>query len=687
MMQLCTWHDDQSIRSKGFTCFVAALPQIPGVKKKRGRPSKADLAARETFKAAQEAKEVAQAEAAVAAAATAAVGAAAAKPPGKLPGKPAVVPLPTADLDPPAQQSASPLPAAPNAAAAKPAGKKPTVATAAESAGKGPSAKGRSLSPKGRSATDKLQKSTTTAPASPGSPAHAQQALQQSAKHAMLDEDADDDDDSMPLGAVAAAAPKAGPAKALKRLKKQPPASVSDQKQTLRNAIEDEEAALGQSHAMHAKHCHSSGRSQEQPFSPGCASHVEIFVDAVGLPADLAGCARARPWTKHKQKAAAEAQAAAQAAQELAAEQQAALASQLEPAPAAPPAAATAAVKGPTAVAGNQGSAAQVGSGGRSQAAAAELSGQKEFLSKKRLKKDNPAGNEAQQQDQHSQVQKQHAPRGSRTSPRSPLPLPVDTQRDDSRTGTSQPRTGHSQPRSIQAADNGNNAGTRRTQHRQTGRMLQQAPASPSDEARSGDSSDNATVQHGVGHTGESSEVLPASLRSSKPALQRQQQHRQRQQQQQHDRPTSSLSEQAIHSAAGNTKSQPPGGVLVPVMQSCLRLHACEIIIDLVQFMGSDALLLSFSPQQNYKAYFNCLSGLHTMYEHSSVFVHAVVARHEATGNMPCAVTKIDAAKSRAASIYTLSRITNLEVSAMSLLPWHSCLVGSTHPDSLHSQT
>ena len=657
-------------------CFAAALPQIPGAKKKRGRPSKADLAAREAFKAAQEAKEATQTEAAAAATA-----AAAAKPSGKPHGKPAAVPIPTADLDPPALQSASISPAAANAAAAKPAVKKPAVATSgAESAGKGPSAKGRSLSPKGISAAGKLQKSSTAVPATtaaPGSPAPVQQDVQQPTKDPMLDEDADDDDDYMPLGAVAAAAPKPGLAKGLKRLKKQPPASASNQKQTSQNALEDEEAAPGPSPAKHAKRSQGSGHSQEQPFSPGEASHVEIFVDAVGLPADLAGCARARPWTKHKQKAAAEAQAAAQAAQELAAEQQAAYTAQLKSAPAAPPAAATATVKCPTAVAVNQDSGAQVGSGGRSQAAAAELSGQKDIFSKKRLRKDIPAGNEAQQaqqQDQHSQVQTQHAPRGSRTSPRSPLPLPVDTQRDDSRTGTSQPRTGHSQPRSIPAAEHSNTAGARRTQHRQTEQVLQQAPASPSNEGRSGDSSDNATVQHGVGHTGESSEALPASMKSSKPALQLQQQHRQqRQQQQQHDRPTSSLSEQAIHSAAGNTKSQLPGVVLISFMLSCPPSHAVLSQCRIYVLVLLCALVLCKSARRVVTVCLSvCLYSYSSMYKYDPVFVHAAVTRQTAIGNMPCATTKTYAATSRVASTHTLSSLKFLEVSIMWMPAWHA---------------
>lgn len=82
-------------------------------------------------------------------------------------------------------------------------------------------------------------------------------------------------------------------------------------------------------------------------------------------------------------------------------------------------------------------------------------------------------------------------------------------------------------------------------------------PAASEEERRSEDSSGNATaVQHGVGHTGESSEAVPVSMRSSKPARGHQ---LQQQQQQQHNRPTSSVSEQGLNSAAGNNKSQLPG--------------------------------------------------------------------------------------------------------------------------------
>ncbi len=116
-------------------------------------------------------------------------------------------------------------------------------------------------------------------------------------------------------------------------------------------------------------------------------------------------------------------------------------------------------------------------------------------------------------------------------------------------------------------------------------------PAASEEEQRSEDSSGNATaVQHGVGHTGESSEAVPVSMRSSKPARGHQHQQQQQQQQQQHNRPTSSVSEQGLNSAAGNNKSQLPGNTVRPYLpllhlsscvepdccgRSCDKLHWC----------------------------------------------------------------------------------------------------------------
>lgn len=114
----------------------------------------------------------------------------------------------------------------------------------------------------------------------------------------------------------------------------------------------------------------------------------------------------------------------------------------------------------------------------------------------------------------------------------------------------------------IAAGATGSPASDRRTEDSTQNAI----PAASEEERRSEDSSGNATaVQHGVGHTGESSEAVPVSMRSSKPA--RGHQHQQ-QQQQQHNRPTSSLSELGLNSAAGNNKSQLPGNTV----RHCLPL-------------------------------------------------------------------------------------------------------------------
>ena len=594
-------HDSKDASLPHLSSAATALPQIPGMKKKRGRPSKADIAARQAFKAAQEAEaQVAETAAASAEAAKAAVAKAAAKATNKQStqpaAKPAAVAVPTADLDPPAQHSASTSPAAAAAhiaakpiaakiaaakpAAAKPVSKLPIVpSAAADSTGKASLSKGRSLSPQGRCPAGKHKAVTAAAAAaSPSSPAGKKQGAQRLAKHAKPGDDTDEDDDYTPDD-TPAAAPKLSPAKGMKRLKKQPPAARPEKKQATQQALEDADAdaAPVPTPAVHAKHSQSSSHSQEEPFSPGEPEHVEILVDAVGLlpDQDHASCARARPWTKHLEAAALEAQAAAalqaqaaaeaeaEAAEQLSAEQESDLAAktastaQHKSATAAPPmAAAAAARQSPTGPA-NQDSLGEMGSGGSGQAAAAEQSGQRESHNKKRPIKDKLVRDEAkqaQQQDQHSQVHMQRgtAPRGSRTSPYSPPLPPADARLDDSRTGTSQPRAGRSHPKSNADAPAAAPGSNRCTQHRQTEEALHEAQASPSNEARSGDSSDNATVQHGVGHTGESSEAAPAYTKARKPAPQHQHpQHL----------PTSSLSEQAIHSAAGNTKSHPPGAV------------------------------------------------------------------------------------------------------------------------------
>ena len=521
---------------------------LPGVKKKRGRPSKAEIAARQSVKASHGA---ANAPAAA----------------GKAADERGVMPVPTADLDPPTQRSAKAAPAAAaavsqsaaKAAAVKAAAKKPTVAKAAAEV-TGEASKPKPPAAKGRPAASNAQKPS---PAVAASVAADKQDLQTGNHASRLVEDDDDDDEDNDNAymqddvSVPVATSKPGASKRLKRLRRQAPGAQSEKEQDTQQALEDDAAAPTPADVVHSQ---GSGLSREQPVSAGEAKHVEVFVDAVGLlldPVD-AGCARGRPWLKHTQKAVEEAQAAAEAAAKQSEVNDTSMAKSRSVA-SAKAAARAAATKEPTAVAANQDSVDQVGSGG-SGVGVAEQSGQKEFHRKARSKEGRTSATEVQQpqqQDQHSQVHRQHAPRGSRTSPRSPPPMPtVQRKHADSRTGTSHPRGGTSHPTGALAARNADASRNRRTQHRQADDTFEEAQASPSDGARSGDSSDNATVQHGVGHTGESSEAPPASMKSSKPAVRLQRP----QQQQLHQPPTSSISEQVIHSAAAHTK---PGAALL----------------------------------------------------------------------------------------------------------------------------
>lgn len=486
------------------------------------------MAAREAFWAAQEAAET---EAAA----------------GKATGKAAAetTALPTTALDPPAQQSVPTAPAAapPNAAraaASKPQAKPPAVAATAASQLTGDnSTLGPQVSNSRPAAGDAQKAGLALAP----SCASLTDDKQGAKRHAATPAGDEDNDDSSYLPDEVAA--PAATSRRLKRLRKQPPsAGINKKKPAAEHALEEDEAAVAQNAAAHVAPSQGSGLSLEQPVSTGDPAHIEVFVDAVGpsLEQADAGCARARPWLKHLQQAAEEAQAAAV---------EAAKHSEAIITPTAVPAPAPAAAKDSTAVAANQHSVGQVGSGGSDAAAVAGPPGAKETThTRGRPKQGRLAPAEAQQQpqqqDQHSQAQREHAPRGSRTSPHSPPTLPtVQPKQADSRTGTSQPRGGTSLPTKTPSSRNANP--THNRQPHQADDISQEAQASPSDGARSGESSDDASVQHGVGHTGESSEALPASMRSSKPEVQVQ-----RQQQQQP--PTSSISEQGLHSAAGNAK-------------------------------------------------------------------------------------------------------------------------------------
>ena len=493
------------------------------------------MAAREAFWAAQEAAETeAEAEAA---AALPAAGKAAAE----------TTALPIAALDPPAQQSVTTAPAAvpqkaARAAASKPQAKQPTVAPTAASEDNS------TLEPqvsKSRSAAGDAQKAGAALAPSCASLTEGKQGSQRRVPTPVGDED-NDDDSYLPDDDVAAT-PAANSSR-LKRLRKQPPGAGSKKQPASQHALEDVDAALPAAHVVPPQ---GSKLSPEVPASAGDPAHVKIFVDAVGASLDHAdaGCARARPWVKHLQQAAEE---EAQAAAEEAAKQKEATV-----APTAAPATAgkepTAAAKDSTAVAANHDSVCP---------------GPKE---EENLKRGRPkqgrlapavAQQQPQQQDQHSQVQRQHAPRGSRTSPNSPPTLPTaQPKQADSRTGTSQPRGVAAPPINTPSSRDANPPHGRQAHHRQADDNSQEAQASPSDGARSGESSEHASVQHGVGQTGESLEALPASLRSSKPEGQVQRQQQQQQQQQQPS--TSSLSEHGLHSAAGNTK---PGAAPVPLL-------------------------------------------------------------------------------------------------------------------------
>ncbi len=429
---------------------------VPGQKKKRGRPSKQDIAEREAYKAAMEAEAARAAEEAAAeeaaaeeaaaeeaaaeeAAAEEAAEAAAAQQAAHTPvgkqrqaGQPAVkvtaLPVPTADLDPPAQHSTSVSPAATaKSAAGKPVGKPQSKQPVAGAVGNGKgskplpsSPKGRSLSPKGRALSPKgrpQQKAAAAVPA-PASPVH----------------DASDGPEQqrrVPLQQVLKST-EPGTKKpptgndGLKRLKKQPPTSKQQTK------------LAGQ----HAQQKFEFEDDVPAPHSVAEPKHVEISVTADAMDVDIAcqdesGCARSRPWTKHKMHLDAQ-------AGDLVADQA------MEPAdpPAALPAAAAADPSSPTAVAKLPTDIIeQTGSGGAGHATAAppdhDLPHQPPNTS--RGDAHAPA---AQQHDVKGCRNMQHQPRTSRTSPATHLPQKEATaQEQQAQTGDSRARTGNSQLR------------------------------------------------------------------------------------------------------------------------------------------------------------------------------------------------------------------------------------------------
>ena len=420
------------------TLCAAALPLVPGQKKKRGRPSKQDIAEREAYKAAMEAEE---ARAAEEAAAEEAAGAAAAQQAAHTPvgkqgqaGQPAAkataLPVPTADLDPPAQHSTSVSPAATaKSAAGKPVGKPQSKQPVAGAVGNGKgskpvpsSPKGRSLSPKGRAISPKgrpQQKAAAAVP-TPASPVHDASDGSEQQRRVPLEQVLKSTEPGIKKSATG------NDAQGLKRLKKQP--SVSKQQAKL----------AGQ----HAQQEFEFEDDVPAPHSVAEPKHVEISVTADAMDVDIAcqdesGCARSRPWTKHKLHLDAQAgDLVADHAMESA-----------DP-PAALPAAAAADPSSPTAVAKLPTDIIeQTGSGGAGHATAAPPDHDLPHQSLGASRGDASAA-AAQQHDAEGRKNMQHQPRTSRTSPATHLPQKEATaQEQQAQTGDSRARTGNSQPR------------------------------------------------------------------------------------------------------------------------------------------------------------------------------------------------------------------------------------------------
>ncbi len=544
----------------------AVLPHIPGQKRKRGRPSKQDIAEREAHLAALQAEEAHAAEEAAAARtakqrqAGVAVNAIA-------------VPVPTADLDPPAQHSTSTSPVG-GKAGSKQAGTAGVGSAAAKASKPGPaSPKGRALSPKGRA----QQKAAAAAAPSPASPSHDPQDSQKQQRC----------DNSVPLGEVlrsegstvkdlAQAAPKAAVGKPLKRLKKQAPATKHGKQLAAQHArqefeLGDDAPVPPQTAKAHAQpRPQDSADSQDAPASeaankqqtePAEPKHVEVLVtaDAVDVDIEDMGCARARPWTKHLRPqldTEADEQDAEQAMEHS---EPAADVAPTAEAMADPPAL-TAVAKPAAAAATVQDELEQTGSGG----VAARVTADRDQPDQGEAVTNSHRVGQAEHHDDGDHSHVGHEPRTSCTSPHPnpPQPAAVATARQQARTGNSQARTGNSQPRSrpskgaVDTAGASSPASDRQTEDT----SHNTAPAVGEEEQRSEDSSGGGTgVQHGVGHTGESSEAVPVSMRSSKPAAQQQQGT-------QHNRPTSSISEQGLNSAAGTHRSHLPGDVALPLV-------------------------------------------------------------------------------------------------------------------------
>ncbi|KAA6420106.1 MAG: hypothetical protein FRX49_09955 [Trebouxia sp. A1-2] len=466
-----------------------ALPMVPGQKKKRGRPSKQDIAERQAYQAAVEAEEARAAEEAAAeeAAKAAAAQQAAHTPVGKQrqAGQPAAkataLPVPTADLDPPAQQSTSVSPAAEaKAAAGKPLGKPQSKQPGAGAVGNGKgnkpvpsSPKGRSLSPKGRTLSPKgrpQQKAAAAVPA-PASPVHDASDGPEQQRRVPLEQVLKSTEPGVKTPATG------NDGQGLKRLKKQPPASKQQTK-------------LAGQHAQQGFELEDDVPAPNKVAEP---KHVEILVtaDAMDVDIDEPGCARSRPWTKHKLQLDAQ-------AGDLVADQA------MEPAdpPAALPAARAADPTSPTAAAKLPTDVIeQTGSGGAGHATAAPPDHDLPHQPLKASRGDASAA-AAQQHDNEERRNIQHKPRTSRTSPATQLPQKEATaQEQQAQTGDSRARTGNTQPKGRRPGATGVTGSPASDRHTE-GSTQNASPAASEEDRRSEDSSGNATpVQHGVGGT------------------------------------------------------------------------------------------------------------------------------------------------------------------------------------------
>ena len=423
------------------TLCAAGLPMVPGQKKKRGRPSKQDIAERQAYKAAMEAEEARAVEEALVEAAAAEAGAAqqaAHSPVGKQrqAGQPAAkvtaLPVPTADLDPPAQHSTSVSPAlGAKGAAGKPVGKQQSKQPVAGAVGNGKgskhvptSPKGRSLSPKGRMLSPKgrpQQKAAAAVP-TPASPVHDASDGSEQQRRVPLEQVLKSTEPGMKQPATG------NEGQSLKRLKKQPPASKQQTK-------------LAGQHAQQEFEIKDDAPAPHKMAEP---KHVEIFATADAMDVDInePGCARSRPWTKHLDAQAGDlvADQAVESADPPAA---------LPAAVASDPSSPTAATKLPTDIIEQTGS----GDAGHATAAPPDHDVPHQPLNASR---GDASAAAAQQHDDEDRRYIQHQPRTSHTSPATHLPQKEATpQEQQAQTGDSRARTGNSQPRGRRAGATG----------------------------------------------------------------------------------------------------------------------------------------------------------------------------------------------------------------------------------------